>query len=151
MSALSQVLGNAGAQHTFDHKGKTYKLRMLDQAAKDAFQKHLFGKARAAAMELKSAMDQEAYAEHLAKLNDDFILGEYSLESNRGQKYLQTTAGQLFLASHIFGADDMELVNVMMERADEVVALVKLVLQESLPAASKAKESDPNGQPATTA
>lgn len=146
MSVLSQVLGGAGEPHTIQYKGKTYQVRPLDQKAKDAFQKRLFASARESAAGLKDLMTPEQYDAHLLKLNDEFLLGEYALESKRGLAYLQTTAGRLAIAAILLNATDYEVMCLLAERGSEVGSLVALTLKESLPqvAVRPSEGDDPN-------
>lgn len=148
-AGLSAVLGNSVPGHTFDHNGKTYTLRYIDQAMKDAFQKHLFAQARIAAGELRSLMTPEEFAKRLDQLNSDFVLGEYAIESKLGIRFLSSQTGWIWLASHIIGCEFGEVVVLLKDRGAEIAALIQLVIAESMPGVSFKKnesDSDPNAE-----
>lgn len=146
MSALSQILGNHGSPHVFEHEGKTYSVRMLDQNVKDEFEKALFGRARSLARLEQPDLSEEQFASVLLALNDKFLEGEYALESKKGLAFLNSTKGQLVLSSILFGVPETEMVQMLLSRGIEVAAMLKLVIDESLPKRKPkpAEGADPN-------
>lgn len=133
MSCLGEVLGGA-VPHQFFHKEKTYKVSLITQAVKLAYERHLYGKAKEAAAGMRELMNGEEYRQHLKELNDSYIMGEYAFESKRGLEYMQTAPGVLALASLLFDTDEMTLMKLVGERPDDVSSLIQLLVKESFPA-----------------
>lgn len=132
MSVISECVGPL-CPHEFVHKGKTYQVRHVDQEVKAAFEKRLFGKAKEAALLLKECMTADEYREHLKKLNDDYIAGEYALESSRAIAMLGRDHGGLLLISLLLGVPEMEALRLLAERKDDLAGVLALVVRESFP------------------
>src|SRR4051812_30721534 len=98
MSALSKVLGSS-VPHEFIHRDKTYKVSCINHAIKCAFERKLFARAKDALAQMKDILTPKEYEDRLDKLNDEYFDGEYSLESVRGQKALQSVQGMLSLVA----------------------------------------------------
>lgn len=142
MSELSAVLGNSGEKFDIKYNDKTFKAKLIDQNVKDGFSKKLFSVARDGLYTLKQCYTHEEYLSRLDGMNESFLMGEYDLVSVRGQKSLATPAGMLHLCSLIFSIDEMEMMKLMADRKDEVLALLQLILKLSLPQVSVKKEGD---------
>lgn len=139
MSVLSEVIGNS-VPHEFIHKGKTYKVGLITQGIKCAFERKLYARAVEAASLMKEAMTATEYQEHLAKLRDDYATGEYAFESNRGQKSLQTIPGIIAICSLLFHTDELDLIKLVNERTADIVSLLQLLLKESFPTEEATEE-----------
>ena len=130
MSVLCEALATP---HEFIHKGKTYKVSLITQEIKAAFERRLFAKAKEAARELKSLMTSEEYQAHLRKLNDEYITGDYAFVSERGLAHIKTVPGMVMLCSLLFDCEEMELIRLVNERQDDVMALIQLVIKGPFP------------------
>ena len=144
MGYVSDCVGDEVC-HELTHKGKTYKVRPVTQAVKAEFEKKLWAKARECAKDMRECMTTEEYAAHLKKLNDDYLQGAYSFEGEVGQKTLVSNAGVLSLASLLFGLDEMATMKLLGEAKEDVVALLKVICQESFPDVAQTGEASPNG------
>jgi hypothetical protein len=148
MAANSEVLGNKGTKHSFDWNGKPVEMSYLNKKIRDAFSKQLFKRDR----DLEKFVHEEdgtsdkEYREKLLALNDKFRLGGYELTSKFGREYIETEPGALFVASLMCGCSEDEMLKIFMAKGDEVLTLVKLVLDESVPD-SKVKESGEQPDP----
>lgn len=132
MGTLSEC-GGATTPHQITHDGKTYTVGLVTQEVKIAFERKLFAQARDAALALKECMTPDEYRQHLKTLNDDYISGKYALESERAVSLLQTPKGCLLLCGLLIGADETELLRLLVRRKDEVTAMLEVVLRESFP------------------
>lgn len=128
MGALNEILGGS---HDFTHRGKTYKVGLINQEVKNALEKQLFSQARDAARELRDCMSREEYRDHLANLNKDYIEGEFAFESRRCRKYIRTVPGMLALTAMLWGCPRDEMFLIMKERREEVTALLEVIFKES--------------------
>ena len=128
--SISHALGSSGASYTFDHNGKTYKVRHLDQSARAAFEQWL----KKGVLDALASMRDYLSPEALAAKEDAFFAaasaGDYSFYSPHAAKALQTPAGVLRLASILFDATEDEMVGLMSERQDDVIRLLKLIKSE---------------------
>ena len=145
MSVLTEALGGT---HEFIHKGKVYRVSLITQAIKAAYEDRLFAKAKEAALAMRQLMPREDYQAHLRQLNDDYIKGEYAFESARGLEVMQKVPGTVMLCSLLFGIDEMEVLKLVQERQEEVTSLLQLIIKESFPQGEEGEtvEFDPNGQ-----
>lgn len=132
MSELSAALGGAAPSYTLVVDGKTYTMGLITQAAKVAFEKALFNKAREAARMMKEDWGDE-YGAKLDELSEKFQEGEFSLEGARGQKSLGKPWGVVMMLSILLGVDQQETMKLMTTHSDELVSLFKLVVKESFP------------------
>lgn len=147
MSTLGSILGNAAAPHTFEHKGKTYTLRLLDQNAKTVWEKFLFDKSRKALLAWKDDLSEEEFATQLEALNAAYVEGKFDITDELSRKALKTPGGCLQMACILFDAPSDVIFELALERPAELKATIKMLLMESLPAiARKLEEADPNGQ-----
>lgn len=125
--SISHALGNSGASYSFDHGGKTYAVRHLDQSARAAFEQWL----KKSALDTLSAMRGYLSPADLAEREEAFFrasaAGEYSFYGVHAARALETPAGVLRLAAVLFDATDDEIVTLMTERQDDVIRLMKLV------------------------
>jgi hypothetical protein len=128
MGALGEILGG---HHNFVHRKKTYRVGMVDQNAKLAYERWLFQRARDVARDLRVCMTAEQYAAHLKELNDAYLEGEYAFESERGRKSLGTFKGMLSICSILWGCDEAEMLLLIKERSEDVSSLLAVVLRES--------------------
>jgi hypothetical protein len=103
---------------------------LIDQGVKAAFEKSLFQRAIAAAGEMRSLMDSAQFADHLKRLNDDYIAGDYALVSPRGKKALEGN-GFITLLSLLFNEPEATILRVVKMKPIEIVALFKVIMQES--------------------
>jgi len=131
MGVLGECLAEA---HEFVHKDKVYKVGLVNQAVKLKFERALFHRAKEAALEMRDLMTPDEYRDHLKQLNDDYIGGQYGMDSPRGLEVLRSVQGGITLVALLFGVDNAEAVQLIMERKDDVTALLQVVLHESFPA-----------------
>lgn len=138
MSALGELLGGT---HVFTHNGADYEVSPITQKVKLDFERRLFGRAKEAALALRECMDKEEYSQHLKKLNDDYIAGEYAFESNRGMEAIKTISGMVLLSSLLFGVDEATMLRLVSERKEEVASLITVVIKESFPGSAKPQDA----------
>lgn len=127
MSVLGEMLGGT---HPFEHDGKIYNVKAITQDVKVAFEKSLFFKAKDAALALRDLMDREQYAAHLDKMNNDYLSGKYRFDSKRGKSALQGN-GLFVLLAMLFEVDEQTMMRIAKDKAQEVVALFRLITKES--------------------
>lgn len=128
MSDLTSAL-KTGIEFKF--KDKTYEVSLLTQKIKGQFEKKNFSRARDAAMLLKEAMSPAEYAEHLSRLNDNYIAGVYGLHGDAGQSFAETPDGTILICSLLFGISEEEMTKLMLEARTEILAILQAVLAES--------------------
>ncbi len=75
-------------------------------------------------------MDSAQFADHLKRLNDDYIAGDYALVSPRGKKALEGN-GFITLLSLLFNEPEATILRVVKMKPIEIVALFKVIMQES--------------------
>lgn len=133
MSAVNEILGNAGPRHTLVDDGRTYQLHYIDQRMKADLEKYLFDREVQAIVGMKAAYDQGQFIAKLDELAASYRNGEYAFESPKGIEFLKTPAGSLKLMALVLGGiEDMELFGLVAKHGDELNMKMKLIVQESL-------------------
>lgn len=140
MGVTSEILGNAGAAHVLEHNGKVFKVRLIDQAVKSAFEKRMYERAKHGLIELRDAMTKDEYFARLRELGDNYEAGEYELLSERGLKFIQTTQGVKFLLALLLDCSEEELFSLLTSKGKEITSLINLVIRESFPGLEVAPE-----------
>jgi len=140
MSVVGELIGG---HHEFCHKGKTYRVRLIDQEVKDIFEKKMFAHAKECAKNIKDLMTEGEYAEHVHRIREDYMDGKFSLETERGVEFIKNRKGAVLLVSLLFGVTEHEALNLMVERHADVAELLKVVFKESYPV----MESEEAGEP----
>lgn len=135
------VLKKLGGTHEFEHKGKIYHVSPITYRVRLDFERKQYRSACEAARNMRECdlMTKEEYSGHLQKLNDNYISGQYSLVSDFGAKSLQTPKGIVLLCSLLFNCDENEMLDLMIEREQEVTSLIDIIIKES--SYSKEKEN----------
>ena len=141
MSVINECLGGT---HEFRHKDKVYRVSGITQEVKAEFGKRLFARAREAAAEMRELMTPKEYADHLKALSDDYISGEYAFESQRGINAIKTITGMTLLCSLLFSVGEDEMLKVIVEREQDIAALLKVLFVEAFPRLSEALEESPD-------
>lgn len=144
MGVVSEVLGNHGAPHILEHAGKKYRLSLIDQRVKSAFEKARFQKAKEALAIIKEDLGAEEYTRQLQEKAAQYEAGEYEIFSPTGMTYIKTIAGMRLLLSLIIDCDQNELMVLVLAKKDEIIPLLGLILRESFPGleVKAADESD---------
>lgn len=133
MGVVSQVMGNFGDPHEIEHEGRVYKLSLIDQRVKSAFEKARFQKAKEALTLIKEELGAAEYARQLQEKTDLYVVGEYEIFSESGMAYIRTVAGMRLLLSLIIDCDQNTLMGLILAKKDEIVPLLTLILRESFP------------------
>ncbi len=123
-----------GGEHLFRHNDKEYRVRLVTHDVLLAYERALFTRARDAARELRSCMTPEEYQSHLQRLNDGYMRGEYSLQSELGQATLKTAPGMISLCALLWQVSEDEMLRLLTECGPEVASLLEAVVKESFPA-----------------
>lgn len=152
MSELSQALGNAGAKHRLDNRGKVYEFSLVTQKLKDAFQKRYFEHEKRALAEMRDLYPAPDYLAEVKGLHDRYKRGELNLLSRDGMAWVQTEAGAMTLVSLLAGCDENEALGLVADRGEEVQSLIRLIFFESFPGleeriAEAEKEAQAAGEP----
>lgn len=136
MSSISAALGGA---HSFDIDGKQYIIRLLTQERKVTFQRLLESRARRAVMEMKGEVTDVEWKEAWNSCVQDIAGGAYSFHGTASMSAIQTWGGLLSLGSVLCfdenakrNVTEAEFEAIMLERGEEVNAIVALVLEESM-------------------
>lgn len=161
MSALSEALGNAAPGHRISHRGQTYQVSLVDQKVKVAFERRLFERHKETLLGLKEAYTPQEYRDRLAELQEAYTLGELGLLSPAGVRFLKSVTGIQLLLSLLVGASEDQILQLVMEKPDEVRGLIGTILAESFPGVSAGVtapatppvtgEQDPNAPAPATA
>jgi len=130
MGVLNECLAKP---HVFEHKGRKYKVSLINQDIKLKWEQAMFQRAKDAALGMRDLMTPADYRAHLKQLNDDYISGNYGMDSVMGMKAMQTPQGGLLLVSLLFGVDSTEAICLISERQADVIALLQVIMHESFP------------------
>lgn len=134
MGVESEIWGNlAGAPHTLEYNGKTYKLSLINQKVKVAFEKARLSKAKEALAVLKDVLEPEDYRARLDQMIQKYEAGEFALYAESGLAYLQTIPGMCLLLSLVIGCDENEVMGLVIARQAEIVGHLHLIIRESFP------------------
>ena len=133
MGVVSEVLGNHGAPHTIDWNGKSYRLSLVDQRVKSAFEKARLAKAKEALAEMKDVLTPEEFARRLDAKIKQYEDGEFEIFSKDGMAFIRTVPGMRLLLSLLIDCDQNELMGLLVAKQQELVKLVGLILRESFP------------------
>jgi hypothetical protein len=143
MSELSKALGNSGAAHEVECNGKVYRVKLIDQGVKVAFEKKLYQHAKDAVVALRKDLDSDQFVEMLSKLTTAYEQGEFAMESARCRKIMKTPKGSMILMSLLLGCDEHEALLVMSQKPQEFKQVLDVVIKESFPGAKvEVKNSD---------
>lgn len=138
MSVLPEILATP---HVFEHRGKTYKVALVDQNVKAAYENYLYARAKEALKQSRDMYTGREYMQAVGRLNNDFIAGKYAFLSKRGAGSLKTPQGVCKLMSLLFDVDEQEMWLLIGERSEDVTSLLDVIMAESFPGvADKAKE-----------
>lgn len=137
MSSLSSGLGNAGSKLSFTHAGKTYEVSYLTQAVKASFESWIVGRALETLSRLRPILPPDEYAEEKTTLFDSIAAGRFGFHGDVCRAAMKTTDGNLAVVGFLFGCGADEMVTLVMERGEEIKALVEVIVQESSPKGSK--------------
>lgn len=133
MGAVSAALGNFGAAHEIEYNGKAFRLSLVDQRVKSAFEKARFQKAKEPINLLKDDLAPEEYSRRLQEKIDLYEAGEYEIFSENSVAFLKTLPGIRLLLSLIVDCDPNELMGLVLAKKDELIPMVGLILRESFP------------------
>lgn len=133
MSELTKILGDDGPRYEFPYKGEVYRVSLVTQQVKVAYEKRLFARAKAVAREMRDLLTPREYRKHLKQLNDDYIAGEYAFMSLRGMKAMKSVESMTYLVSLLFGISEEKALGLTADATEEVEALLDVVLRESFP------------------
>lgn len=136
MSSLSSALGNAGAKLAFSHAGKTYAVSYLTQAVKAGFEQWLKGQAMSMLPGMRAAMTPPEYEAERSALTREILTGKLAFHSETAQEALKSPEGMLTLTALLFGCPREEAMGLLVERTDDVTAVLLLIAEESSPKAS---------------
>lgn len=138
MSELSKILGNAGAPLEVEANGKTYRIGKIDQESKTAYENALYTKAKAGIAELRDVMDKADYLDMLKELTAKRLKGEFALQGEQGKAVLVSPngAGAILMLSILMGCNEMEVVQAMAVKEEELTDAFQIALRESFPGAS---------------
>jgi hypothetical protein len=143
MSA-STTAAAVGSAHQIEHEAKTYRFRLIDQNAKGEFQRQLEKNARAAAMALKGEVAEQEWKAAWNATVAQIASKAYRFHGDHASQAPTTFGGMVMLLA-ILGTveeeegkaprpireDEMEA--LAMDRGEEVVALLNLIMEESFP------------------
>lgn len=124
----------------FKWRDKTFQVQHITQKIKSEYERKQFTRARDAAVLLKECMSKSEYIQHLKDLNDDFISGEYGLESAKGLKYAQTNKGVLLLCSLLWQTDEETMMQILTDKQEEVKSLLDCIIKESFGSTAQDEE-----------
>ena len=148
MGVDSQAAGNYAGCYSIEHDGKTYPLRLIDQAGKAEWERRLFDRAVTVAEAISRAKPANWLDAKLGQLENEFFAGEFALLAEKSLNLLKTPGGVQLLLSIITGKDVSELAAVILAKKGEVIRKLNLVIRESFPGVQLAAEpvegDDPN-------
>jgi hypothetical protein len=128
MSELTQAIqGN----HSFTYQGKEYQISPCNYNVQSDFERKMFARARGLAKMIRED-DPKEYSKMMQKIQDDYMLGKYSLETPEGQALAQSPKGIISLVSLMCNVNEQEIIPMLTsENKEEIIGLVRLVLMES--------------------
>jgi len=124
-------LGNDGIPLTFEHKGKKYTLRYLDQAVKTAFVDWLKWQAQASVLSLRGKIDPRIWNDAWNAVTRDIASGAYTYHSTLTEQSLSTSGGITALSALMFQCGIEEMEQLMMDRTEEVQGLIDRLIDSS--------------------
>jgi hypothetical protein len=128
MSKLTQIVVGT---HEFKWHDKVYNVKPVDYKVKAEFERKQFARARDAVLLLKTFIPLDEYEKRLDRISDDFVRGEYALESTKGLEFAKSNKGVLMLCAMLFDVDEETMTHILMDSQTEVVSLVKTIIAES--------------------
>lgn len=129
--SVSTALGNAGAGHSIEFRGKKYTARLVVQRIKSEVERWVQSRARREACAMAELLSPEKAREAIAAHTNAILAGEYSFVSDRVQDAIKTPEGVLFFTALTFGIDEETALALLMEKGAEAVAVLELVKEES--------------------
>lgn len=125
MVTVSEVLGGHAAPHVFEHGGRRYKVGLITQAVKSAYERWLIDRALAAAGE---------HALAISVVTRDVAKGVYGYHGKVAAESWAEQDGIVKLASLLFGTTEADMVDLLTARPVEVKNRVLVAILESTPA-----------------
>jgi hypothetical protein len=132
-----------GSAHQVEHEGRLYRFRLIDQPAKGEFQRLLERNARAAAMALKGEVAEADWKAAWNATVAQIAARAYRFHGDHASQAPTTFGGMVMLmtllgtveeegkAARPVKEDEMEA--LAMDRGEEVVAALNLIMEESFP------------------
>lgn len=131
--SINTALGNKGQCHKFEHNGKEYTVSYLTQEVKAAMETHLQDKALNLLLKLKGKIPANEWEIKLDKFTEEVVSGEYDFHSELAEKVITKPGGALVLASKLFGIHESAMADLIVERGDDIQALLKVIIAQSAP------------------
>lgn len=134
MSERAAAAGDKGPPFTLEHKGKTYEFRpVITDDVMLQVESKLYKRACDGLMAQKEMMDKDAYSKKLDDLRKRFESGEFSFESKHTMEFLQHQDGAIMLLQCITNATKAELMELILEKPEEMQHHLEAVLALSMP------------------
>lgn len=125
------TFANEGIPLTFEHKGKKYTLRYLDQGIKDAFVDWLKWQAQSSVLALRGKIDPRVWNDAWNSVIRDIASGAYTYHSYLTDQALSTPGGTIALSALMFQCSIQEMEMLMLERTDDVRTLIDRLAAEA--------------------
>lgn len=122
----------------FTHGEKTYSVSWLTDEKKAEYEQTMQAKALLAVRRLKGKVPPEEYREAYAEALEAVGDGRFAFHSPFTQASLQTHGGVVSLGCILFGVEEAEMLSLFAARGEEIAALLKHVLERSMPDPTRA-------------
>lgn len=150
-----------GAAHELEHGGRLCRFRLIAQEDKAAYQRWLERNARKAAMDLRGEVPDEAWKAAWNSTVADIAAKAYRFHGDHATRAPQTFGGMVGLMAILGTVDgpdgkarplaEDEMLDVALERGDEVAAIMNAIFEESFPNLIRAaRERAAKATPPTT-
>lgn len=143
MSTLSAALGSAAAPYTLEHKGKTYKARLITQGVKTEYERWLQQEAMRSILPLQGLVDNDTFKELVRDVTEDVASRKFAFHGEFAQATMRKPGGATKLASLVFQCSEEEMVNIFFDQGAEANMILEAVLRESFPQREDAPVNPP--------
>lgn len=150
---ISSMLGR---KHQFEHRGKTYELSPLTQEIKSDMEKKFFELKKETLKKMKDLYDPDEFRAERKTLENDYLEGNFTPESEKFHSFIKTKNGSLLFASVLFGVTQDQIIQLFAEvevdgRSEDLQDAISLVITESYPFAEELNNKLENKKKASLA
>jgi hypothetical protein len=132
---LTHVLGAQAPGHHVVLGDKVYTARPITQKVKAGFERWLERRVIRGFLAAQDGDDPDTFRRAVEIVADRVAEGKYAFHGKVSRQVLETEDGMLALSALIFGCDESEVIELMVQKGPEVGAILALTLRESFPGA----------------
>jgi hypothetical protein len=143
-SGVGAALGNAGAGHYVEFRGKQYAAKLVVQKIKTHMERRLQQQARKTVCALEGHISPEAFDRQLRALNDDIDGGKYFFAGDAARLAMATNPETIIaLVACLFDVEEAFALEMIAEKGAEIKSVLDLVIRESFPPNAEAEATAP--------